>query len=110
MSGRSLNPVLRLPRQWPGRVRAAVIHAISLAQFALTAARASDHSRRTRSRQERNAERLRQEVHLLREEIRLKDARMHRIPGRRRPYYQSIERLAILELRAARSWSLEQTA
>ncbi len=37
MSGRPLDPVLPLPRQWSRRVRAAVIHAISLAQFATTA-------------------------------------------------------------------------
>jgi transposase InsO family protein len=35
---------------------------------------------------------------------------MQRIPGHRRPYYQPTERLAILELRAARGRSLEQTA
>jgi transposase InsO family protein len=35
---------------------------------------------------------------------------MARIPGHRRPYYQPTERLAILELRAARGWALEQTA
>ncbi len=111
MPSRPLNPVIPLPRQWSGRVRTAVIHAISLAQFALTAARAtSGQSRARSSRREREIERLRQEVHLLQEELRLKDARMRRVPGRRRPFYQPIERLSILELRAARGWSLEQTA
>jgi hypothetical protein len=47
---------------------------------------------------------------LIQEEMRLKDNRMKRLPGHRRPYYQPIERLAILELRATRGWSLEQTA
>ena len=65
MPGRPLNPVIPLPRLWSGRVRAAVNHAISLAQLALTVARASDQSRRTRSRQERNAERLRERTELL---------------------------------------------
>ena len=111
MPGRPLNPVLPLPRQWSRRVRAAVIHAISLAQFALTSARGQIQRRdRARDRRFAKIERLRQEIHLLKEELRLKDARMLRVPGRRRPYYQSIERLAILELRAARGWSLEQTA
>ena len=32
------------------------------------------------------------------------------LPGHRRPYYQPIERLSILELRAARGWTLDQTA
>ncbi len=111
MPGRPLNPILPLPRQWSRRVRTAVIHAISLAQFALTAARAtSKPGGRARTRSERDVERLRQEVHLLKEELRLKDARMRRVSGRRRPFYHPVERLAILELRAARGWSLEQTA
>jgi transposase InsO family protein len=111
MPGRQINPVLLLPRQWPERVRSAVIHTISLAQLALTAARAAASRReRTRARRVCEIDRLRQELNVLREEMRLKDARMARIPGHRRPYYQPIERLAILELRAARGWSLEQAA
>jgi putative transposase len=55
-------------------------------------------------------DRLRQELSLLREEMRLKDARMLRIPAQRRPHYTPLERLAILELRAARAWSQAQTA
>ena len=35
---------------------------------------------------------------------------MERLPAQRRPHYAQIERLAILELRAARGWSLAQTA
>ena len=35
---------------------------------------------------------------------------MERIPPQRRPHYPPVERLAILELRAARGWSLAQTA
>jgi transposase InsO family protein len=49
-------------------------------------------------------------MNLLREEMRLKDERMERIPAQRRPYYHPTERLAILELRATRGWSLAQTA
>ncbi len=55
-------------------------------------------------------DRLEQEVALLREEIRIKDARMAQIDPQRRPHYPPTERMAILELRAARSWSLEQAA
>src|SRR5262245_14385191 len=33
-----------------------------------------------------------------------------KLPPHRRPYYAPRERLAILEVRAARGWSLEQTA
>jgi len=46
----------------------------------------------------------------LREELRIKDARMASIPAHQRPFYRPPERLAILELKAARGWSLEQTA
>jgi len=47
-------------------------------------------------------ERLREDCAQLREEIRIKDARMGRILPQRRPHYSPHERMAILELRAAR--------
>jgi predicted RNA polymerase sigma factor len=53
---------------------------------------------------------MKAEVGLLREEIRIKDARMAQIDPRRRPHYPPTERMAVLELKAARGWSLEQTA
>jgi transposase InsO family protein len=55
-------------------------------------------------------DRLQQENQLLREEVRIKDARMEQLEAHRRPHYPPTERLAILELRAARGWSLAQTA
>ena len=65
MSGRLLDPVLPLPRQWSGRVRSAVVHAISLAQFALTSARGPvQRQDRVRDRRFAKIERLRQEIHL----------------------------------------------
>ncbi len=100
-----------LPKGWSRRVRSGAIHAISLARFSLTAARghaANSWNARIRLREEND--RLRQEIALLREEIRIKDSRMERIPPQRRPHYLPVERLAILELRAARGWSLAQTA
>ena len=53
--------------------------------------------------------RFRQEVALLTEELRNKDARMRRIPVQRRPHFPPAKRLAILELRAARGWNSAQT-
>jgi len=44
------------------------------------------------------------------EELRIKDARMERVPPHHRPHYPAVERLAILELRAARGWSAAQSA
>jgi hypothetical protein len=40
----------------------------------------------------------------------LLDTRTAQIPPQRRPHYPVHERMAILELRAARGWSLKQTA
>ena len=54
--------------------------------------------------------RLHEECALLRAELRVKDARTARIPAQRRLHYGPHERMAILELRAARGWSLKQTA
>ncbi len=105
------HPEFPLPRSWPRRVRSAVLQAISMAHFSLTCARgraANRHRTCIWLCSENN--RLRQEVNLMREEMRLKDGRMERIPAQRRPYYHPTERLAILELRAARGWSLAQTA
>ena len=104
-------PSIRLPKGWHASVKAAVLQVISLAQYALVYARgwAAD-SINTRLRLKAENERLRQEVALLREEIRIKNARMTRIEPQRRPHYPPTERMAILELKAARGWSLEQAA
>ena len=111
MAATSRLNTIPLPPGWPRRVRSAVVHAISLAQFSLTASRgwaANSWNARVRLREEND--RLRQEIGLLREEIRIKDARMHHLEAQKRPHYPPTDRLAILELRAARSWSLAQTA
>lgn len=100
-----------LPNNWPRYVRSAVIHTISLAQVAVTATRSwAVNNWNTRVRLKAENDRLRQEIGLLEEELRIKDARMLRVPAHERPHYAPIERLAILELRAARGWSLAQTA
>jgi hypothetical protein len=51
-----------------------------------------------------------QEIALLREEMEIKNARLQRISPHRRPHYSSIQRMRILNLRAARRWSVAQTA
>jgi Helix-turn-helix domain len=52
---------------------------------------------------------LAQDIALLREEMRIKDARMGRIEPHRRPHFCPTDRMAILELKAARA-SLRQAA
>ncbi len=102
---------LPLPTGWPGRIRSAILQTISLAQFSITHARSvASNSLSARVRLKQRNDRLRQEVALLREELSIKDARMQQIFAQRRPHYRPTDRLAILELRAGRGWSLSQTA
>ncbi len=76
-----------LPRGWPGRVRSAILHVISLAQFALAYTRGwAANSQVARVRLKGANDRLRQQVALLTEEIRIKDARMRQIAAQRRPH------------------------
>ena len=97
----------RLPNQWPDHVKSGVLHAISLASVALSYA----HGRATgRRRLRAELERARTEIALLREELAIKDERWSRSHSRRRPHYLPVQRMRILELRAARGWTLERTA
>ncbi len=88
-----------------------MLHTISLAQFAIAHTRGwAANSINARVRLTAENDRLRTEVELLREAIRIKDARIARIDPHQRPQYSPVERMAILEIKAARHWSLEQTA
>ena len=105
-----------LPKGWPKVVRSGVLHAVALASTALSVAWGRAASSRS-SRQRRGAEvdRLRAEAALLeaallKGELGIKDARWARVPARRRPYYNPIQRMQILQLKAARGWSAVQTA
>lgn len=77
--------------------------------FAIARTRAENHSDEVIRLRARVGSQGR-EIGLLFEELRIKDARMERIDPQRRPHYPPTERLAILELRAARGWSQEETA
>src|SRR6266705_1596546 len=107
----ALSHSLPLPRGWPRQVRSAVVQAISLARtsLALTQGWASE-SMNPELRREAEGDRLQHEIQLLREEIRIKEAPIEQIVPHRRPHYPPTARLAILELRAIRGWSLAQTA
>ena len=99
------------PFRWTENVKSAILHVISLAHFAIACARGwAGNSINARVRLTAKSDRLQQEAELLGEEIRIKDARMAKLDPHRRPYYAPAERMAILELKAARGWSLAQTA
>ena len=92
-------------------MKTAILHVISLARVALVAARGrAAQSRKSHVRLRAELAEARREISLLEEELRLKDLRMGCVKPRRRPHYRSTERLAILELRAARGWNTAQTA
>ena len=100
-----------LPRGWNRRVKSAVLQILALSHytFASLVARAA-HNRDCRTRLRAEIDRLHQELVLLQDELRIKDARMARLHPHRRPFYTPVERMAILEMRAGRGWSAQQTA
>ena len=111
MPAKSSLPEIPQPRGWPSRVKSAILHVISLAQFTLAYTRGwAANSPNSRIRLKAELDRALQEITLLREEVRIKDVRMVQLSPHRRPYYPPTERMAILQLKAARSWNLEQTA
>jgi len=84
---------------------------ISLAATAFIAASGRASNRKGKLTQlQIQLNRAHQEIALLKEEIRLKDRRFSRVPPHRRPYYRPVERLQVLQLKAARGWSGSQTA
>jgi hypothetical protein len=104
-------PTIPLPKGWNRHLRSAVLHVISLAQFAVIYTRGwGADSSNPHLRQKSQLLRLSALVAHRQEELRIKDARMQRIPPHKRPQYTPVERMAILELRAARGWSIQQTA
>ncbi len=92
-------------------MKAAILHVISLAQYATAYTRSwAANCQVARVRLRAQNDQLKQLVALLTEELRIKDERMRRIPPHKRPHYLPTERMSILELRAARAWSTQQTA
>lgn len=106
-----MKPPLSLSRHWPIHIRSAMMSVVSLAHAALTHSRSyAVNSPIERVRIAEDRDRFKNETSLLKEELRIKDARMSRIDPKHRPYYTCVERLQILELRAARALSAAQTA
>ncbi len=104
-------PRIPLPKDWSKHVKSGIVHVISLAQMALTAARGrASRSPSALVRLRAELAEARREILQLQDELRLKDLRMERVSPRRRPHYRATERLEILELRAARGWSGAETA
>ncbi|HUT58356.1 MAG TPA: helix-turn-helix domain-containing protein [Phycisphaerae bacterium] len=106
-----LVPDVPLVSGWPKSVRSIVLHVISMAHYAIVAARGwAANSINARVRLSAENDRLKQEIELLGEELRVKDARMARTHPRHRPHYRPTDRMAILELKAVRGWNTVQAA
>ena len=104
-------PTIPLPKAWNQHVRSAVLHVVALAQYATAYTRGwAVDSINPRVRQQAELDRLQRELALVNEQLRIVTARINSIPARSRPHYRSTERMAILELKTARGWSLRQTA
>ncbi len=82
-----------IPKGWNSRVQSAILQAISLGRhcFVSIVARMAN-SPKAADRTLAQNEHLKHEVESLREELRLKDARMYRVPSQRRPHYSATER------------------
>ena len=104
-------PDVSLPSGWASNVKTAVLHVISLAQYAMVTARGwAANSLNARVRLTADNNQFKQENQWLCEGLRIENARLAKIDPRRRPHYPAVERMAILELKAARGWSLAQAA
>jgi len=101
---------IRLPKGWPERAKVAVIQCVALAHRAITYFRSyAINSDIERVRLAGQLDRDHNEIALLREEVRIKDARMAKLAPQRHPRHAARERMAILELKTARAWNPAET-
>lgn len=102
---------VRLPRGWRGQARAATLHALAVAHFVATHVRGwCLDSRIARVRLVAERDVALAKVAGLEEEARILRSRLEHVEPPRRPHYPPTSRLAILSLRAARGWSIAETA
>ena len=100
-----------LPRSWPNHIKVGVVHAISIAHAAVVCSRGwAVNSSIERARLASELRASENEVSLLKEEIRIKDGRTGKMDPRKRPRYSPSDRMAILELKSARGWTIAETA
>ncbi len=111
MKGKPTAADLPLPDHWPPHVCRALQWIMAAAHLALVHTRSwCADSPLERVRLRGRLERAEAEIGALKEVDRIKSARLARIPPHKRPHYLPEERLHILEIRAARGWTVAQTA
>lgn len=100
-----------LPDAWPRLVRKAMLHVASLARWDMIYIHStSEHHEYPDIRAASAIQRKDDEIALLKEDIRILQTRIEKIPPKNRPYYPPAERMAILLHKAARGWNRQQTA
>jgi transposase InsO family protein len=104
------NTTLPLPPGWSETVKTGLLQVVGLARVALLDVRAGFANGPSDAKTAARLAALESEIAQLREELRIKDARMLRLDPRKRPHFTGEERLAILLLRAARGWTTAETA
>ena len=81
MPAQSPPPTIPLPKSWASRVKSAILQVISLAQFTMAYTRGwAANSPNSRIRLKADLDRAHQEIALLREELRIHQARMAQLP------------------------------
>jgi transposase InsO family protein len=99
-----------MPKDWPHHVKSGLVAVIGLARVIIRDVCAGFAEGSADARVSAKVAELEAEVAALREELRIKDARMARVEPRKRPHFTGEERLAILALRAGRGWTTVETA
>ena len=80
----------RAPRGWKKRVKRVLLSVISIGRVCTVAIEAEDcESTESTTRSSAEADAQHREIHLLHEELALKDARMARVHARRWPHYSA---------------------
>ena len=88
MSKNRKTPKIPLPRGWNQKVRSAVLHVLSLAQYTAVYTRSwAADSANQRVRLKADLDRADQKIVLRGEEMRIKDVRLARIDPHQRPHY-----------------------
>jgi len=100
-----------IPENWPPLIRQAMLHAISLAHVSIVCSwsRAADSAVRN-ARLTAKIDKLETELARKENQLRIIAERFRRVPAKKRPYYQPMERMDILAHKAACGWNLKQTA
>jgi hypothetical protein len=104
-------PSSAVPKRWTRSVQTALVHVMSLAHYALVHTRSrAVNGRNHRARLAAKCDQLDHEVRLLRDEIRIKDARLVRIPADRRPHYAPTAQLTAMLAKGSTPWTRSREA